>query len=188
MNDDISLVAMAVPPSQHPSDDVVELHAGFFCSLPWNMKFEKVRSLLQTIYDSPGFYGVFAYDHDRKLAGVGLATTEEKEGGAFLSFKSLAVSQAFHGKKVVGGKSIGRVLAEKVIEEGHARGLSFVKLATRRGGTAETLYNSLGFKDEPCGDPEWRVMRYNLLPCSPSLQKSSPRQHTAGIFRTSPTP
>jgi GNAT superfamily N-acetyltransferase len=178
MEEGLSIIALRQPPSRRPSADVVDFHARLFQAPPWKTSREHVLALLQDMYAAPDFYGVFAYEN-AALVGVALAATRVCEGVPYLAFQSIGVRSDFHGKKVAGGKTVGRALCEHVIEEARRRRLSFVELYTRQGERAGLLYEKLNFVDEPVL-PEhagWRKMRCYLAegPQPPRMRLSSSR-------------
>ena len=102
-----------------------------------------------------------AVDPDgRVLGGVAYvpepgAPFSESERGSEAGFRMLAVDPA------VGGRGIGRALAEACIDRARAEGRSGVAILTRPSrSVAHGLYTSLGFQRDPTRDREYDPGRW----------------------------
>lgn len=154
-----------------------ELMTEYATALEFNLcfqNFEKEMSELPGKYAAPSGRLLLAF-HDDRAAGVIALRPLSGQGAEkevrICEMKRLFVRPAFRGL------GLGRVLAERLIDEARSCGYDCMRLDTVRGSMdrAIAMYRELGFREIPayCDNPMPGVLYLELTLTAPSVTESS---------------
>ena len=144
-------IAIAPPSTPADFDAIKTLFIEYAGSLGISLDHEGFEAELVDLagkYASPGGVLLLARSDDGTPAG---AVALRKVSPEIFEMKRLYVRPAYRGRRTLAGVSIGRALAEGIVEEARLRGCRRVRLDTIAGkmGVAMSLYRSMGFVAVP---------------------------------------
>lgn len=146
-----SSIAIAPPSTAADFDAIKTLFVEYADSLGVSLDHEGFDAELADLagkYASPGGALLLARSDDGTPAG---AVALRKVSSEICEMKRLYVRPAYRGRRTLAGVSIGRALAEGIVDEARRRGCRRVRLDTIAGmmGVAMSLYRSMGFVSIP---------------------------------------
>jgi ribosomal protein S18 acetylase RimI-like enzyme len=111
-----------------------------FCQPPWNESWDlpDVRTRLREMFESPGFYGIGAFD-GAQLIGMAVGNTQQWNRSRELFIKEVCI-RADRQRGGIGSAMIARMRADMI-----AMGVAKICCLTDRDSIAETFYRKNGF-------------------------------------------
>lgn len=146
-----STIAIAPPSTPADFDAIKTLFIEYAGSLGVSLAhegFDAELADLASAYAAPGGALLLARGEDGTPAGAVALRTVSPE---ICEMKRLYVRPTYRGRRTVAGVSIGRALAEGIVDEARRKGCRRVRLDTIAGkmGVAMSLYRSMGFVSIP---------------------------------------
>ena len=143
-------IEIAAPRSSADHEAVKALFAEYAGSLGFSLEYQGFETEMA---DFPGKYAppegalLLARADGRPVGGVAMRRMAE----GICEMKRLFVKPGLRGVRTADGRSIGRALAEGIVEEARARGYTRMRLDTIGGKmqAAISLYRSMGFVNIP---------------------------------------